>query len=135
MLCRRLGAGLFCGRFIRHRQHQQTVAQFQKGFRLMEKLLVLLCHLRGQGCKIFLAQPHHEKSSGNDIVHFSVFIPKGTVQGQSHELALVIADDGHRVCKGVNGINRAAHRLLQSFQVVIDLDLLRMLSRRNLQHR
>ena len=42
MLCRRLGAGLFCGRFIRHRQHQQTVAQLQKGFRLMEKLFVLL---------------------------------------------------------------------------------------------
>ena len=42
MLCRGLGAGLFCGRFIGHRQHQQTVAQFQKGFRLMKKLLVLL---------------------------------------------------------------------------------------------
>ena len=35
-LCRGLGAGLFCRRFIGHRQYQQTVAQFQKGFRLME---------------------------------------------------------------------------------------------------
>ena len=42
--------------------------------------------------------------------HLPVLIPQGTVQGQSHELALVIADDGHRVCKGVNSINRAAHK-------------------------
>ena len=38
MLCWGLGAGLFCGRFIGHRQHQQTVAQFQKGFRLMKNV-------------------------------------------------------------------------------------------------
>jgi len=100
----------------------------------MKKLLVLLRQFRGQGCEIFLAQTHHEKSPGNGIIHFSVFIPKGTVQGQSHELALVIADDGHRVCKGVNSINRAAHSLLQGFQVVVNLDLLRMLSRCNFQH-
>ena len=95
---------------------------------------ILLRHLRGQGCKILLAQTHYQKVSGNGIIHFSVFIPQGTVQGQSHELTIVIADDGHRVCKGVNSSNRAAHRLLQSLQVVINLDLLRMLSRRNFQH-
>ena len=116
MLCRRLGAGLFCGRFIRHRQHQQTIAQFQKGFRLMEKLLILLRQFRGQGCKILLAQSHYQKVSGNGIVHLPVLIPKGTVQRQSHELTIVIADDSHRVCKGVNSSNRAAHRLLQGFQ-------------------
>ena len=101
----------------------------------MEKLLVLLRQFRGQGCKILLAQTHHQKVSGNGIVHLPVLIPQGTVQGQSHELALVIADDSHRVCKGVNSSNRAAHRLLQSLQVVINLDLLRMLSRCNFQHR
>jgi len=31
----------------------------QKGFRLMEKLLVLLRQFWGQGCKILLAQSHH----------------------------------------------------------------------------
>ena len=46
-----------------------------------------------------------------------------------------MADDSHRVCKGVNSINRAAHCLLQGFQIVINLDLLRILSRRNFQHR
>ena len=60
--------------------------------------------------------------------------PKGTVQRQSHELTIVIADDSHRICKGVNSSNRAAHRLLQGFQVIVNLDLLRILSRRNFQH-
>ena len=58
-----------------------------------------------------------------------------TVQGQTHELTIVIADDSHWVCKGVNSSNRAAHRLLQGFQVVVNLDLLRILSRCNFQHR
>ena len=71
---------------------QQTVAQFQKGFRLMEKLLVLPRHLRDQGCKILLAQTHHEKSPGNGIVHLPVFIPQGTVQRQTHELAVVVVN-------------------------------------------
>ena len=52
----------------------------------------------------------------------------------SHSITLM-ADDSHRVCKGVNSINRAAHSLLQGFQVVVNLDLLRLLSRRNFQHR
>ena len=107
----------------------------QKDFWLMKKLLIFLRHLRDQGCKILLAQTHHQKVSGNGIVHLPVFIPQGTVQGQTHELTIVIADDSHRVCKGVNSSNRAAHRLLQGFQVVVNLDLLRMLSRRNFQHR
>ena len=54
--------------------------QPDKIFRLMEKPLVLLRHLRGQGCKILLAQPHHQKGSGNGIVYLPVLVPQGTVQ-------------------------------------------------------
>ena len=61
--------------------------------------------------------------------------PKGTVQGQSHELAVIVVDDGNRIFKRVACADGAAHSLLQGFQVVINLDLLRMLSRRNFQHR
>ena len=100
----------------------------------MEKLLIFLRHRRGQGCEILLAQTHHEKSPGNGIVHLPVLIPKGTVQGQSHELAVIVVDDGNRIFKRVACADGAAHSLLQGFQVVINLDLLRMLSRRNFQH-
>ena len=49
---------------------------------------------------------------------------------------LIIEDDGDRVIgKGVACADGAAHRLLQGFQVRIDLDLLRVLSRCDLQHR
>ena len=89
----------------------------------MEKLLVLPRHLRGQGSKILLTQPHHEKSPGNGIIHFSVFIPKGTVQGQSHELAVIVVNDGNWIFKRVACADGAAHRLLQGFQVEIDPDL------------
>ena len=88
--------------------------QPDKIFRLMEKPLVLLRHLRGQGCKILLAQPHHQKGSGNGIVHLPVLVPQGTVQRQSHELAVIVVDDGDRVIgKGVACADGAAHRLLQ----------------------
>ena len=58
----------------------------------MEKLLVLLRQFRGQGCEILLAQTHHQKSPGNGIIHFSVFIPKGTVQRQIARY--VVRDNG-----------------------------------------
>jgi len=71
----------FCGldSFIGNRYNQQTLSQFDKGFGLMKMFLVLLCQFRGQGCKIFLSQPNHQKSSGNSIVHLPMFITQGTI--------------------------------------------------------
>ena len=48
---------------------------------------------------------------------------------------VIVVDDGNRIFKRVACADGAAHSLLQGFQVVIDLDLLRMLSRCNFQHR
>ena len=64
-----------------------------------------------------------------------VLVPQGTVQRQTHELAIIVVDDGNRIFKRIACADGAAHRLLQSLQVVIDLDLLRILSRCNFQHR
>ena len=50
-------------------------------------------------------------------------------------VAIICNDDGNRIFKRVACADGAAHRLLQGFQVVIDLDLLRILSRCNFQHR
>ena len=75
-------------------------------------------------------------TDGNAILPLTVVNNPGfDLPKTGGQLALVIADDSHRVCKGVNSSNRAAHRLLQGFQVVVNLDLLRMLSRCNFQHR
>ena len=101
----------------------------------MEFFFILLRQLRGERYKIFLAQTYHQKGSGNNIVHQPVLVPQGTVQRQTHELAVIVIDDGNRILKRVACADGAAHRLLQGFQVVIDLDLLRILSRCNFQHR
>ena len=121
--------------FIGHTNNHHPMPQPDKIFRLMEKPLVLLRHLRGQGCKILLAQPHHQKGSGNGIVHLPVLVPQGTVQRQSHQLTIIVVDDGDRVTERIAGTDVSTDCLLQGFQVRIDLDLLRVLSRCDLQHR
>lgn len=70
----------------------------------------------------------------NDI-GLTAFIPQSAVQRQSHELAVIVVNDGHRVFKGIACTNRAANRLLQRFQVIVNLNRLRMLPRCDLQHR
>ena len=54
---------------------------------------------------------------------------------EAHEFAVIVINDGNRIFKRVVCADGAVHRLLQCFQVVINLDLLRILPRRNFQHR
>ena len=78
MLCRGLAHSLFCvilNRFIRNRNDHQAASQREKSFGLMEMLFVLLRQLRGERHKILLAQSHHQKGSGNNIVHQPVLVP------------------------------------------------------------
>ena len=104
----------------------------------MEKLLVLLRHLWGQGCKILLAQTYHQKGPGNGIVHLPVLVPQGTVQGQPHELSVIVIDDSNRVIsKGVACADGASHSLLQIFEFCADADVSGMLiglHEKNVQH-
>ena len=100
----------------------------------MEFFFILLRQFRGERYKVLLSQSHHQKGSGNDIVHKPVLVPQGTVQRQSHKLAIIVVDNGDRIFKRIACADGAAHSLLQSLQFVIDLDLLRILSRCNFQH-
>ena len=63
-----------------------------------------------------------------------MLIPQGAVQGQPHQLAIIVVDDGNRVIKGISCTDAATDCLLQCFQVVVNLDLFRVLPRRNLQY-
>ena len=100
----------------------------------MKLLLKFLCQFRGEGCKIFFAQTDHQKSSSNHIVGFAMLIPQGAVQGQTHQLLIIVVDDGNRIIKGISGTDGAADCLLQCFQVVVDFDLFRILTWRNFKH-
>lgn len=48
---------------------------------------------------------------------------------------IIVVDDGDRVTERIAGTDVSTDCLLQGFQVRIDLDLLRVLSRCDLQHR
>jgi len=109
--------------------------QLDKIFRLMKMLLVLLRQLRGERCKIFLTQTDHQKGSGNHIIGFAASVPQGAVQRQTHQLTLIVVDDGNRITERVAGTDVAADCLLQGFQVRVDLDLLRVMPRCDFQHR
>ena len=131
MLCRGLGTGLFFCRldsFIRGGQDNQMPAQFDESLGLVEVLLILLRQLRGERCKILLAQTDHQKAARKDIVCLAVFIPQSAVHGQTQQLALIVADDGDRVCKGIDSGDRAADSLLQILQLCANGDFLRVCS-------
>ena len=84
MFHRGLAYSLFCvilNRFIRNRNDHQATPQREKSFGLMKLFFILLRQLRRERHKIFLSQPHHQKGSGNDIVHQPVLVPQGTIQG------------------------------------------------------
>ena len=111
------------------------MSQPDKIFGLVKFLLKLFSQFRGEGCEIFLTQTDHQKGSGNHIVGFAMLIPQGAVQGQTHQLAIIVVDDGNRVAKRVAGTDAATDCLLQCFQIVVNLDLFRVLPRRDLQDR
>ena len=101
-------------------------AQFDESLGLVEVLLILLRQLRGERCKILLAQTDHQKAARKDIVCLAVFIPQSAVHGQTQQLALIVADDGDRVCKGIDSGDRAADSLLQILQLCANGDFLRV---------
>ena len=72
-------------------------------------LRVLLHLLRGQGGEAVLTQPHHQEGAGHDVVNLPMLVPQAPVQLQADELALIVADQSHRVGEGIGGGNVAAH--------------------------
>ena len=95
MLCRRLSARLFfciLNGFIRGGQNYKATAQLNKGFRLVEELLILLRQFWRERGKILLTQTDYQKISCNHIIGLAVFISQGAIHGQTQQLTLVVAD-------------------------------------------
>ena len=104
--------GHLCGaeRVLRlHRQGDDLPVQADELLRLLEVFRVLLHLLRGQGGEVVLTQPHHQEGAGHDVVNLPMLVPQAPVQLQADELALIVADQSHRVGEGIGGGNVAAH--------------------------
>lgn len=91
------------------RQGDDLSVQADELLRLLEVFRVLLHLFRGQRGEAVLTQPHHQEGAGHDVVNLPMLIPQASVQLQADELALIVADQPHRVREGISGGNVAAH--------------------------
>ena len=63
----------------------------------------------------------HHKILYYDIINFSIFIPQPTVQIKPYELSFIIANQRHRVRKGISCANVSADLRLQGMKIGVDL--------------
>ena len=104
-----------------HGDRHDFIPQLRKHLRLFEELRILECKIAGERTKTVFRQPHNHKCPGNNVIDVSVFIPKGAVEGQTFELGFLVADNGNRVIKGVNGFDTTAHHTLQRLEIGADI--------------
>lgn len=103
-----------------HRVHPDTHHAFRRSdkcFRTSKHLLILLHLLFGQTSEVFSLNTADKKGSRNHIV-----ILQHTVQRQTHQLSLVIADYGSRVFPGVKYLYEAADYSLHFVKFIFDLN-------------
>ena len=79
--------------FLRdHRDRHNLIAQLDKLLRNFEVVRELLHLLYGQRTEAVIRQTDHHKCSGNNIVDVAVLIAQSAVQGQTFQLAFLVAD-------------------------------------------
>ena len=77
--------------------------------------------LRRQALKVLAVRRGGAQEEGtcDNVVNLPVFQPQAAVEGQSHQFALLVADESHRFLEGIHGLNGASYRLLHGFQGVV----------------
>ena len=64
-------------------------------------LLILLCQFRGKRFKILRTLSDNQKSSGNNIIHLTMLITQGTIQGQPRQLTFIVIHDSNRIIERI----------------------------------
>nr|DAK93361.1 MAG TPA: hypothetical protein [Caudoviricetes sp.] len=99
----------------------------------MEQLLKIRCILFPQIREVLFIDSNHEECANNDVVRLAAPV-QGPVWLEAHALALFVADQAHRaVLVRVKHLNVAAHSVLQSCKLVVNVNAFRGLSRLNSQ--
>ena len=75
-----------------HGDRHNLIAQLDKLFRHFEVVSELLHLLYGQRAEAVIRQADHHECSGNNIVDVTVLITQSAVQGQTFQLAFLVAD-------------------------------------------
>ena len=87
-----LGSFLLLLLLRNHRDCNNLIAQLNKLFRHFEEVRELLHLLYGQRTEAVIRQANYHECSGNNVVDVTVLIPQSAVQGQTFQLAFLIAD-------------------------------------------
>ena len=75
-----------------HGDRHNLIAQLDKLLRHFEVVSELLHLLYGQRAEAVIRQADHHECSGNNIVDVTVLITQSAVQGQTFQLAFLVAD-------------------------------------------
>ena len=75
-----------------HRDCNNLIAQLSKLFRHFEEVRELLHLLYGQRTEAVIRQANYHECSGNNVVDVTVLITQSAVQGQTFQLAFLVAD-------------------------------------------
>ena len=79
--------------FLRdHGNRYNLIAQICKLFRHLEVVRELLHLLYGQRAEAVIRQANYHECSGNNVVDVTVLITQSAVQGQTFQLAFLVAD-------------------------------------------
>lgn len=100
----------------RHFSYDQSSSNPKELFGMPEMLFVFLHEFIRQAGEIFLAKSCHQECSCDNIVYFSVFIPKRSVERQSLQFSIFVTDNSYGVIKGIYGLDISANGLLKRFK-------------------
>ena len=75
-----------------HGDRNNLIAQLNKLLRHFEVVRELLHLLYGQRAEAVIRQADYHECSGNNVVDVTVLIPQSAVQGQTFQLAFLVAD-------------------------------------------
>lgn len=94
----------------------------------MKMTRILLHQFWGKRCKIIFTLANYQKSSGNHIIHLTMFIVQSAIQRKVIQLSFIVINDGNWIIKRIGRCNRATDSVLKILQLCADCDILRILT-------
>ena len=82
----------------------------------MKHAFVFLCQFLRQRGEVFLAETTDKEGTGEDVHDLTVLVFQRTVQSRSVHFAFLVADNGHGIVEGIDGLDIPADRFLEGFQ-------------------
>ena len=109
--------------------HKDRVPQWIKQLRVMVQGFIPFDLFGSQAAEVILRETDHKEGSGDHII-----VPQRSVEGQSLQLAFVIADDTGIILPGIHAFDETPDHSLFRFQALFDFCFPGILPRLDNQH-